>query len=481
MKCLVRAMTWCGVWLAGSWLSMGLLAAQEPGRAKEDAPAKPVAEAEKEKAPAKTEPGATGEAAKPAAAKEECKPQTKAEKLKQAKDVFAGVVDSAELDVSPGQVEKAVEAYYKDMKINNGYMNKNGQKYIIVEGHAGFVGDLKKPGWVTNRVAALGEAELKARTALAKSIKQSITSGQFFETFDSLSPDMVKEVKELQTAAPSASLYDEATSVFAAAQVMGAVTLKTIEGEDPEGGYEVVTIMAWSPKLRDLAINALADCDYCLPREELSSVEEIPQAAEELVKFHGCRVWLNKEGRRYYVAFAESEPLVRSRAGRSNAIGRAKDKAAVDATGMLARALAADVTSADISQTSRLLEEFSGDKTEEKLTQAFYQRAQSVTKIDLSGALTVRKWVTNHPQWKVAVAGAVVVWSPETKDLVRELGLQNRLDPADGAKLAAYLAGKYPKSAEGIGTKTSGKTDRAKPNPRDRKQGFQESPNTPLP
>lgn len=460
MKCRVDGLLsmWpaAGAGLVMTCLLLSAVWAQEPGK-----PAAPPAAAADEGAAKK-------DAADEGAAKKEL---SKAEKLKEAQDAFAGVIDASAIDLTPGPVDERLKAFYKELGVDGGgFYTWQGRTYMIATGEVTLTTEIAKPGWLTRRILAFNEAELRARSAMAKAIKQGITSKQLFERFDGYSPTVAEQLQALKGGAASADYYEEATAVFASAQVMGAVVCKTIEGENRKDEYKVVQVLVWSPKLRELAMNALADLDYCLPREKLGKedVEQVPSEEAELVKEIGCKVYLNKRGQRYYVAYAQAEPMVRSKSGVARAVDIAKSRAETMANGYLARALAADVSSVSLDEMARLFEEQQEGKTEEKLVGGFYERMQSVAQgLTLSGVITKKTWAFTHPTWGIPVAGAVVIWSPEAKSVIRELGLDKRVDLSPD-NLAAYLVRKYgkPESPPVPGTKR-------KPGPG--KPGLQES------
>ncbi|MEI8371831.1 MAG: hypothetical protein WCJ35_03245 [Planctomycetota bacterium] len=474
MRCVVRHLMLGFAWILGLWCVTSLVVAQEPGSSVEKP--KPIAkEAKDAESAVKTEqePAKVKEEAKPltqvdklkeakdaepvakteqesAKLKEEAKPLTQIEKLKQAKDVFAGVVDAAKFKVGPGPVEERVQAFRKRFKLPNsgaGYFrHPNGQLYLIVEGKRSLDFNRSKPGWLSRRIIQFNLAEMDARVEMAKSIQLEIENGHFYEYYRDLSPEMAKGLKRLKEGAASQSLYQEATRIAAAAQVMGAVTMKTFEGPTASGGYRVIVLLVWSPKLRDLAINALADADYFVPKQDLEKAvaQEIPQTEAELVKENGCHVYHDERGQLFYVAFAQVESPLRNGEGVDEALDEAEKQAGVRATGMIARALTSNIASADMDQLTRFVEQLQ-DKREDKVTQSFYSSMESATKIRVSGIVTIGKWRYTDPEWKIPVAGAVVAWSPEGKDVVRELGLDKPLDTSDSKALAAYLTGKYGK------------------------------------
>jgi hypothetical protein len=380
---------------------------------------------------------------------------TKEEKLKTQKDAYK---DTTRVPVpdGPGEVDKRVKAFKERMKLkaeNAGeWTTKSGRRYVMAFGETTIPAEYK-PGWVQRRILAFGEAELAARAEMALFIERLIRSEQLFKQFGGTPAGVIDRFAQMKKAAAdkedpkSEALYSEATAEFASAQVVGAITIKTIEGESA-GEYKIVRVMVWSPQLRDLAVNALADAEYFLPLEKVKEdeLDEIPTAEADLVKEVGVKVYFNKLGQRYYVAYGQAEPLITNPKRVGRALQIAKKRAELHALGQLARTLAATVT-AGASDQQKVVEATGDKDSAGKKTVAFYQAMESESgKIRISGAMPVRAWQHTHPAWKLPVVGCVVVWSPGTRDLVKDLGLDSPIDVHSPEKLLDLLAKKYGKA-----------------------------------
>lgn len=354
------------------------------------------------------------------------------------------------IDLTPSEADKALEDFKKRIGWGADGMvkTKEGRVYLFAFGEAN-ISSKREPGWVQKRILALGEAELKARGDMAKTIGTTIESGQFFEQFDGPSAELIGRLKglkaEAQKGGKAADLYKEATAITSSQQVVGAVTAKTIEAEGKDGEYKIIRVLMWSPVLFDLAVNTLADSKNYLPAENMKDTAEqqIPADEAELVKEVGAKVYLNKEGQRYYVAFGQAEPLAENKATSTRAVALAKERAELHAYGQLARTLAASVSLVKEDQQS-VLKTFDAGGPAEKLTLAFYQRLESESKdLKISGTVTVRTWQYQHPDWKLPVVGSVVVWTPARQDAVKKLGLGQKIDPKATDQLIDLLAKKY--------------------------------------
>lgn len=259
--------------------------------------------------------------------------QSQDDKIKVQKETFKDVIDWSDVNLGPGEVDQRLERFWAKIGVKGPGLVKD-KGYLLEVGEATVAGPIK-PGWVEQRIIAFNEAELKARAEMAKAIERAIQSDQGLSNLrvtGSLSYEVADQLGKMKAAAQSgvvdAERYEEATRVFATAQVTGAITIKTISG-DNKGEYKVVHVLLWNPRLRELALNAVADADYFLPLEKVTQGEiaEIPQAESDLVNEMGAHVYFNQKGQRYYVAFAQSEPIAESK----DEIGRALTFAPVSA------------------------------------------------------------------------------------------------------------------------------------------------------
>src|SRR6202042_2299931 len=107
--------------------------------------------------------------------------------------------------------------------------------------------------------------------------------------------------------------------------------------------------------------------------------------------------------------------------------------------GSLARTLAAEVTSvklADMTNGTLIGKE---EKTDELLG-GFYKRLESVANdIKVKGITVHKTWTYKHPEWKSVVVGCVVVWTPDGRSVIKELGLDQRFDVNSPEALSSYL------------------------------------------
>jgi hypothetical protein len=398
-------------------------------------------------------------------------PRTKEEKVRQVKDAFQNSIDWNKVPTGPGEVDERVKGFLKRAfgVEGAGFANVGKTPYLIAVGQETLTGE-RKVGWVQNRILALNKAELQGRVQMADLISQEISSGQFFERFDGYPETVMKQLKELKKTADAGALsadrYKEANGTFATAQVAGAITIKTIEGPN-NGQYKVVRVLVWRPLLRDLALNALADTDYMLPAEKLKDAEldQIPTKEEELVRELGTKVYFNKQGQRYYVSYGQAEPITDSQDEVPRALDIARSRAELQAKGSLARTLATEVTSINLDEMTQTLEKLGKDQKKESLTGGFYQCMESVSKrLKVRGVMVHKTWQYKHPDWPAPVVGAVVVWTPENRSVIQELGLDRRFDVSSPENLAAFLTQKYGKGGTGgAGGKVPGENDSKDP------------------
>ena len=217
--------------------------------------------------------------------------------------------------VGDGEVDKRKNEFMKKFfgTEGAGVIELGKKKFIVTFGEAQLPFEAKQ-GWTQRRIMAMDRAELAARAQMVEMIESKIENEQLFEEFQDYGDAVKKNIAFIQDAkkkgALSAQKYKEAIGSFAVSQVIGAVTIKTLEGMNGDQ-YKCVRIVIWSPTLRDLAINSLLDSDYLLPIEKVADadLDQIPQKEAELVREIGCKVYFNKKGQRYYVSYGQAEAI----------------------------------------------------------------------------------------------------------------------------------------------------------------------------
>lgn len=394
-------------------------------------------------------------------------PKNKEEKLRQTTEAYKDSIDWSKVTLAPGPVDARLKDFLKKTlnTDGSGFTKVDGKQILVSVGEES-IPFQNKPGFVASRINAMNRAELKGRVQMAGLISTEISSGQFFERFDGYSDQVSQGLRSLKKAADSGALsgdsYKEANATFAQAQVSGAVTIKTIEGSNNDNDYKVVRVLIWHPLLRDLAMNALADSDYMLPSENLKDedLDQIPVKEEELMAELGTKVYFNKKGQRYYVSFAQAEPFAQSQDGVARAVEIAKSRAELMAKGYLARTLSADITSAQSDQITEEMAQVAKEKKSNENSFAFYERMESKSKnLKITGMMVRKPWVYKNPDWATPVVGAVVVWTPESQSVVKELGLNERFNFSSPENLVDYLTIKYGKAGE---TASTGNKDNKK-------------------
>ena len=356
-------------------------------------------------------------------------PKNKEEKLQQTTDAYKDSIDWSKVNIAPGPVDARLKEFLKKTLNTDGSgFTKVGEKQILVS-----VG--------------------------------SESSGQFFERFQGYSEQVSQGLKSLKKAADSGAIsgdsYKEANATFSQAQVSGAITIKTIEGSNNDNDYKVIRVLIWHPLLRDLAMNALADSDYMLPSENMKEedLDQIPTKEEELMAELGTKVYFNKKGQRYYVSFAQAEPFAQNQDDVTRAVKIAEDRAALMAKGYLARTLSAEITSAQSDQINDEMVQITKDQKTNENSFAFYQRMESKSKsLKITGMMVRKPWVYKNPDWATPVVGVVVVWTPESQSVVKELGLNQKFNFSSPDNLVDFLTAKYGKA--GATTSTTNKENK---------------------
>jgi hypothetical protein len=192
-----------------------------------------------------------------------------------------------------------------------------------------------------------------------------------------------------------------------------------------------------------------------LPSENMKEedLDQIPTKEEELMAELGTKVYFNKRGQRYYVSFAQAEPIAQNQDGVARAVEIAKTRAELMAKGYLARTLSAEITSAQSDQINDEIVQITKDQKNNENSFAFYERMESKSKnLKLTGIMVRKPWVYKNPDWATPVVGVVVVWTPESQSVVKELGLNQKFNFSSPDNLVEFLTAKYGKAGETTST-----------------------------
>lgn len=363
------------------------------------------------------------------------------------------------------EVEKRWRAILEEQGLKEG---ENARDVFIASGLATVAMQKGAPGWIESRRVAHDVAFARAKAALVAAMGQTIqrTGSARFTSNASFGQGHVQQIEavdqtkrildkanDLTEATLDAALskidpdYEQAryeemttperevalenlfeqTSYRAAARVIaGATTYRVIEGPTADGeNHQVLVAMVWSPRLSALAA-AIQDGRTDMPVEgaRTSAEEMVPETVGDAVVALGTRVFIDENGDRAVISFAQTEPAQVSANDRDIA-RRAAISAAEDlALGQIASfvgenvALESEVQSRQVTQVYADLVQ-RGVEIETEQVQTI--RSASGT-VEITGAQPLWHQVVQHPETEQDMAIVAVAWSPSSQGMGDRMG-----------------------------------------------------------
>ena len=347
-----------------------------------------------------------------------------------------------------------------------------------------------QPGWIESRMIAYEQADLEARSRLVDVLNQKLSTGRsldFAENpdfWDGVVQDM-KDISEIRrtlnrwgkktvrltdavldrlisladedydpdtlNAMPPEKqkvileeLFSKSLSRVLTQALAGVAVIYTSEGRVGEE-YQVLVGIIWSPNLSRVAWGIRNDSDTPLMAAKGVNVNQwIASLDTKLLGIWGTRVVVDDQGHFNVVAFAQAEPA-RAALNRQNAaIHRAKEIAENRARALIVNFVAEKVVLKSNQDSQQIHQEredtSSGTEITRRLRKVVQGRRQT---LNISGLHTVKRWSATHPLTGQKLAGAVVVWSPSSRDMARRMA-QSMKGPQSKPKSAPPAKKKAP-------------------------------------
>jgi len=325
-----------------------------------------------------------------------------------------------------------------------------------------------QPGWNEARMAAYERAELAAKSSIVSFLSESLenertskllekaqfSDGEIQEVQDVSETQQTLERLTRKGVALTDALLDSQISKLdenydpakfnqlskpqqeiAVEQifnrVIGRAAMRALIGVTPvfnaesvQGNqYEVFVGVIWSPKLNRLAAS-LANDVYNIPAAEpgRNINDWVKEIGEGIIGMVGSRVMIDENGDYSVVAFAQAEPRRSSQSRQESALRNAKDIAANRGRAMITNFVKETVAITENETSKEIFQEFEDFSTGAESIREFQQvmRGQKKT-IKLSGIRTLTEWSMKHPETGQKVAGSVIVWSPSSRQMSKDI------------------------------------------------------------
>ena len=325
-----------------------------------------------------------------------------------------------------------------------------------------------QPGWIESRMIAYAQADLEARSRLVEFWSQRLTTGRGLEVIenqefrDGVVQDMqdISEIRrtldrwgrksvrltdalldklisladeDYDPAALNAmpperqkvvleEMYKQSVSRVAAQALAGVADIHTVEGKAGDE-YQVLAGIIWSPKLDRVAWGIRNDSDTPIKAAKGTNINQWVSGLDtRLLGMWGTRVMVDEQGQYNVVAFAQAEPA-RSASTRQNAaVHRAKEIAENRARAMIVNFVAEKVVLKSKQGVDQIFQEREDTSSGTRITRRLQKVVQGQRQtLKISGLRTLKKWSMTHPVTGQKLAGAVVVWSPASRDMAKRM------------------------------------------------------------
>lgn len=240
-------------------------------------------------------------------------------------------------------------------------------------------------------------------------------------------------------------LYQLQTYRIASRVISGATTFRVIEGPSADGSnHQVLVGLIWSPRLSALAA-AIGEGRTSLPVDgaRLSAQDMMPATVGDAVSAMGTRVFIDENGDRAIISFAQAEPARVNPDDRDMARQRALSVAEELAISQISSFVGESVT-LESEVDSRQLTQVYADLVQRgvSIRTEHVQTIRSASGlVEITGAQAIWRHIVQHPDTQQDVAVVAVMWSPSGQAMGQRMGAA-----IDAARAAGSGAGHAPVS-----------------------------------
>ena len=238
-----------------------------------------------------------------------------------------------------------------------------------------------------------------------------------------VSDNEIADMNEDKKRAQYEEKYSSMSRSLASASIKGCSVVAVSEGQAGPSGYQMAVLMKYAPELRSLAAaiksNKITRVPEGKARNSLDKVRSLKP--EQLMLTHGARVMYDKDGLPMVVGFGSGSYEKGGRREAQN-VQTTQSKARLAAVTAIKQFIAEGIVVSEMSESIEKLSEYS-DGTENVFSQEKFEQAieSKESTIDLSGAMTLRKWKGKHPLTDENLAGTVVYWSMANRKMAQDI------------------------------------------------------------
>jgi len=368
-----------------------------------------------------------------------------------------------------GEYGSEVERRWRALLAEAGLVQgANARDVFIASGFATVAMEKGAPGWIESRRVAHDVAFARAKADLVAAMGQTIqqTGNARFVSNASFGQGHVQRIEEVEQTARILSkaadltermldaalreldpdynaqryeqmsmpqrqvalenLFEQATYRVASRVIAGATTFRVLEGPSADGtNHEILVGMVWSPRLSALAA-AISEGRTSMPVEGARTSPQgmIPSTVGEAVTAMGTRVFVDNNGDRAIISFAQAEPA-RVNPNERDLARRAALSTAEDlALGQIATFVGENVT-LESEVTSTQLTQVYADFVQRGVeigTEQVQTIRTASGRVPITGAQPIWRQVVQHPETEQDVAIVAVAWSPSSQAMGERMG-----------------------------------------------------------
>ena len=363
------------------------------------------------------------------------------------------------------EVEKRWRALLAEAGLVQG---ANARDVFIASGFATVAMEKGSPGWIESRRVAHDIAFARAKADLVAAMGQKIqqTGNARFVSNASFGQGHVQRIEEVEQTARILSkaadltermldaalreldpdydarryeamsmpqrqvalenFFEQATYRIASRVIAGATTFRVIEGPSADGtNHEILVGMVWSPRLSALAA-AIGEGRTSMPVEGARTSPQgmIPATVGEAITAMGTRVFIDDNGDRAIISFAQAEPA-RVNPNERDLARRAALSTAEDlALGQIATFVGENVTLESEVASAQLTQVYADfvQRGVEIETEHVQTIRSASGRVPITGAQPIWRQVVQHPETEQDVAIVAVAWSPSSQAMGERMG-----------------------------------------------------------
>lgn len=258
-------------------------------------------------------------------------------------------------------------------------------------------------------------------------------------------------------------LYELQTYRIASRVISGATTFRVIEGPSADGSnHQVLVGLIWSPRLSALAA-AIGEGRTSLPVDgaRVAAQDMMPATVGDAVSAMGTRVFIDENGDRAIISFAQAEPARVNPNDRDMARQRALSVAEELAVSQISSFVGESVTLESEVASSQLTQVYA-DLVQRgvSIQTEHVQTIRSASgMVEITGAQAIWRHIVQHPETEQDVAVVAVMWSPSGQAMGQRMG-----ETIDAARAAGSAAARDTEAdADGDEGQTTTRTFESQP------------------